>query len=302
MDNVTGNVTWIKLNTNIFDVGKLPVISAMQDGAMLELLWVKLLILAGQANNDGYLYVANSIAYDKKTLANRCKVKEKLMENALKIFKNFGMIEEENGVFLIKNWAKYQNVDGMEKVREQTRKRVSAYRERHKSSPDVTECNVTGNATVTQCNATEEKRRDIEEKKENILKEKSDEDDLSFLDKGSPTDVGSPKQEEPVFIELILNNGSMYGVPVKDVEEYKKLYPAVDVEQELRNMAGWCMANETNRKTKTGIKRFINSWLSKEQNRGSWGRRINSVEDVKKIGKNGIEVSAVPSTDLDSVF
>ena len=129
-----------------------------------------------------------------------------------------------------------------------------------------------------------------------------DSDDLSFI--GSPTKVGSPKKkvDEPIFIELVLNDGQTYGVPVKDVAEYKKLYPAVNVEQELRNMAGWCMANEKNRKTKTGIKRFINSWLSREQNKGGWGRRINSVADVQNIGKNGIEVTPIPSTDLDSVF
>ena len=32
-------------------------------------------------------------------------------------------------------------------------------------------------------------------------------------------------------------------------------------------MRGWLLANPRNRKTKTGIMRFVNAWLSREQNR-----------------------------------
>ena len=34
-------------------------------------------------------------------------------------------------------------------------------------------------------------------------------------------------------------------------------------------MKGWLQGNPTRQKTKSGIMRFINSWLAKEQNRGS---------------------------------
>ena len=67
------------------------------------------------------------------------------------------------------------------------------------------------------------------------------------------------------FITLPLNTGSEYPVYMSDLEEYKKLYPAVDVSQAMRNMRGWLLNNEDKRKSKNGIKRFINSWLLKEQ-------------------------------------
>jgi len=41
----------------------------------------------------------------------------------------------------------------------------------------------------------------------------------------------------------------------------------VDVEQALRNMRGWLLNNPKNRKTASGIRRFVNSWLSREQDR-----------------------------------
>jgi hypothetical protein len=68
---------------------------------------------------------------------------------------------------------------------------------------------------------------------------------------------------------LMLNDGSRYYIPNKDIEQYKQLYSAIDVEQQLRNMVGWLDANPKNRKTRTGIKRFINSWLTREHDRAS---------------------------------
>ena len=43
---------------------------------------------------------------------------------------------------------------------------------------------------------------------------------------------------------------------------------SVNVTQELNAMANWCEANPAKRKTKTGIKRFINSWLARAQQKG----------------------------------
>ena len=206
------------------------------------------------------------------------------------------MIEEENGVFLIKNWAKYQNVDGMQKVREQTRKRVSAYRERHKSDADVTECNVTGNVTVTQCNATEEKRRDIEENKRKYIKEKDDE-----FPWDSPTEVSSSKKikdedETPVVIQLMLNDKTMFDVHQSQVDEWQKLYPAVDVMQELRNMVGWIQGNPNKRKTRTGIMRFCNAWLAREQNKGHMKML------PKAVGETGVALNPNRDSSLDDIF
>lgn len=87
-----------------------------------------------------------------------------------------------------------------------------------------------------------------------------------------------------VFICLPLNDGTDFPVYEEDIAEYKKLYPGVDVEQQLRNMVGWLNGNPTRKKTKSGIKRFINGWLSKEQDKG--GRK--SEPTVKKNSFNDI--------------
>ena len=72
---------------------------------------------------------------------------------------------------------------------------------------------------------------------------------------------------EPSIIQLTLNDKTLYDVTQSDFKEYEELYPNVDVMQELRKMKGWLNANPTKRKTKRGIKRFINNWLSREQDK-----------------------------------
>ena len=57
------------------------------------------------------------------------------------------------------------------------------------------------------------------------------------------------------------SGGTDFPVYRKDVDEYALLYQDVDIEQELRNMKGWCMANPAQRKTARGVRAFINSLL-----------------------------------------
>ena len=85
----------------------------------------------------------------------------------------------------------------------------------------------------------------------------------------------SPPQEPSVFT-LPLNDGTEHQVTKADYDRYASLYPAVDVMQELRKMAGWLDGNPKNRKTKSGIRRFINSWLARAQDQGSAKKRSDT--------------------------
>jgi hypothetical protein len=84
-----------------------------------------------------------------------------------------------------------------------------------------------------------------------------------------------PETKELPVAEIPLNDNSVYGVTREEVEEYTTLYPAVDVLQELRNMRGWSLSNPQKRKTRSGVKKFINSWLARAQNEG--GSNLRSV-------------------------
>ena len=89
----------------------------------------------------------------------------------------------------------------------------------------------------------------------------------------TPAAEAPPKKQidvpfSPTVLTLTLNDHSEHVVTQCDVDNWQELFPAVDVMQQLRAMKAWCDANPAQRKTKTGISRFIVSWLVKEQNRG----------------------------------
>lgn len=83
-----------------------------------------------------------------------------------------------------------------------------------------------------------------------------------------PTEVCAelPSSSTPPAITLPLADGSEFPILYALVVDLSGLYPAVDVMQQLRNMRGWLLSNPKNRKTKSGIMRFVNSWLAREQN------------------------------------
>jgi hypothetical protein len=93
---------------------------------------------------------------------------------ALKTFEQFGMIEIINDTITIPNWEKHQKLDALEASREATKTRVARYREKQKMLADSG--NVTGNVTVTDCNADridknrEDKSREDKNKSESTRK------------------------------------------------------------------------------------------------------------------------------------
>lgn len=111
---------------------------------------------------------------------------------------------------------------------------------------------------------------------ENRVRDKRLEIDVKRLDgetvilpgaQKSPDRQPTPAPSSPILISITLNDKTEYPITEADIEGWKDLYPAVDIMQELRKMKGWADANPTKRKTKAGIKRFINAWLAKEQDR-----------------------------------
>nr|DAK90363.1 MAG TPA: hypothetical protein [Caudoviricetes sp.] len=86
-------------------------------------------------------------------------------------------------------------------------------------------------------------------------------------------------QPTPSGLLIPLNDNTMYDIPQDKIAIWKDTYRAVDVEQELRKMIAWCYSNPTKRKTRRGVDRFINSWLSREQDRGSSRRQQQAVQE-----------------------
>ncbi len=128
-----GDVKWIKISTGLFDDEAIQVILDLPDGAILLEIWLRLLIAAGKCNDSGLLYFKENIPYTPEILATIFHKKEKQINYALQTFSKFNMIKIlENKNILIQNWEKYQNNEGLEKIREQNRIRKQRQREREK--------------------------------------------------------------------------------------------------------------------------------------------------------------------------
>lgn len=82
----------------------------------------------------------------------------------------------------------------------------------------------------------------------------------------SGAEENPPQTDEPIFISLPLSGGKVFfDVPESYLREQAGLYPAVNVEQEFRNMRGWLDSNPERRKTGKGVRRFITTWLQRCQ-------------------------------------
>lgn len=129
---MTDTVKWIKIAINIFDNRKIKQIEAMPDGDSLLVIWMKLLCLAGNVNDDGLIYLTSEIPYTEEMLANEFNRPLQTIRLALNTFQAFGMVDVIDNIYHVSSWEKYQNVDGLAKIREQGRARVARHRERLK--------------------------------------------------------------------------------------------------------------------------------------------------------------------------
>lgn len=167
------SVKWIKITTDIFDDEKILLIENLPEADTIIVVWFKLLVLAGKQNSSGVLMMNDKIHYTDEMLATLFRRSLNVIRMALNTFEQFGMIEIINNVVTIPNWEKHQNVDGLEKVREQGRLRTAKHREKQKLLANSGHCNVTGNVTVTQGNALEQEQ-DKEIDKDNSNNSNSD--------------------------------------------------------------------------------------------------------------------------------
>ena len=126
------DVKWIKITTDMFDNRKIKHLRRLPDGNNIVLIWVMLLTMAGRCNSNGMIFLTENIPYTPKMLADELDFEENTVQLALQALEKLGMIVSDNGFFSIAGWEEHQNIEGMEKIREQNRLRKQQQREREK--------------------------------------------------------------------------------------------------------------------------------------------------------------------------
>lgn len=118
------------------------------------------------------------------------------------------------------------------------------------------------------------KNVNIEYKNANISAENADSGEQSKEEKSKEkksrekNNISTEPQNAPAVLTMPLVDGTEFDIREQDIAEWQDAFPNVDVMQQLKAMRLWCKDNPDRRKTRKGVRRFITSWLDKEQNRG----------------------------------
>lgn len=242
----------------MFEDEKIDFIESLPEADTILIVWVKLLTLAGKCNANGFIFLTEKIPYTQEMLAHKFRRPLNVVKLALETLARLEMIQFNNEGFLkIANWEKHQNVEGLDKIREQTRLRVAKHREKQK---ELSESNVTCNVTVTEGNAT-----DIEEDKE--------------LDRDIEEDIYILSNDEKQFLEVLEQIKSYPLDREKDLEMYKTLgkkYYQLDL---LEAIETWRLYKlDKPLKANSNARSQINNSFEKY---AEWGKCL------KKEGNNG---------------
>lgn len=132
------------------------LLESMPEGDTVLIIWIKMQILAGKCNAGGYLLLNGECPYTDEMLATVFRRSLNTVRLATSAFLRFGMVEIVDGAYFLPEWERYQNVSGLEKIREQTRQRVA----RHRAKPkDVTLHLTHGNAAELETEKEQEKQQ-----------------------------------------------------------------------------------------------------------------------------------------------
>lgn len=126
-------VKWIKITTDMFEDEKIDFIQSLPEGDSLLVIWVRLLTMAGKCNANGYIFLTENIPYTEESLAYKFKKSLNVVKLALQTFQKLKMIQiGDRGIELL-NWSKYQNLEGLDKLKQREYERVKKRKQREKA-------------------------------------------------------------------------------------------------------------------------------------------------------------------------
>lgn len=161
-------VSWIKIETEMFNNVKIGHIRKLPEGNNIVLIWVMLLTMAGRCNANGLIFLTENIPYNEKLLADELGFDESVIQLALTALENFGMITRDGNMLAIPGWEEHQNIEGMDKIREQNRIRKQKQRERQKLAIEQ-DMSRDSSRDVTQQNKIKNKKEELDKDKDNNL-------------------------------------------------------------------------------------------------------------------------------------
>lgn len=234
-------VKWIKLSVSIPDNKKIKRIRKMPDGNNIVLFWVLLLARAGESNQKGGLFFTENVPYTDEDLAADFDFNIEFVKFAKLTLEKYKMIELYDDVIFIKNWDEYQQMDKLEKIKEQNRIRQAKYKEKQQL---LANSNVAVTLPVTQGNATDiDIDLDIESNISNSSNKHSIESDFEKLWKLYPNKKG--KSAALKSYKRSIKKGTTNKQIQNGIIAYKKSIAEKGVEQAYQKHGSTFFSNES---------------------------------------------------------
>lgn len=268
---------WIKLKDSFLGSDAVDFLMSQPDGANYVVLYQILCLKTINTGGKLERHIGEIIIpYDEAKIQRDARwFTIDTVRVALNLYKALGLIYvDQNGTLAL---ADFDNLVGSETDYAEKNRRLRANQQAaltgHNVSTDVS-TDVSENVSI-----------DIE------IRDKEKETREQSIEEEGKTVIGP---EKLTGITLILNDGSEFAVAEDYIERMKPLFPNVDIRKELRKMSAWCINNPARRKTRRGVTRFINSWLSSsqaeaEEKAKTSGKKTNNIFLEILEGENGSE-------------
>ncbi|HDQ03502.1 MAG TPA: hypothetical protein ENN23_02885 [Deltaproteobacteria bacterium] len=231
-------------------------------------IWVDLLALA--AKDDGFIRANEETPYPPEQLAGLLVYDITDFKTAIENFVEKNKIKrDKNGILYITNWNKYKLANSY--------KRILKHR---KVLLGETESVTSETESVTsETESVTSETESVTSETENVTQIKSNQIKSNHNNKkttsSAPNDNNRSKQSQKINFNFISKKWE--NITDEDLTFLSDSYPACDIKIELKKMAAWLVANP--KKRKKDYRRFINNWLSRQQDSGG----------TKGIKKSGLD-------------
>lgn len=235
---------WLKLQSTYFNQLEQKKMRKQENGKDMQIVYLRMMLLS--IDKGGYIYFQGVYDTLEEELAEEFGEALEIVKKTLDYLKQNNMISvDENYDCFIPEALIHTGSEGdsAERMRKMRAKLKTSHCDKGVTDSDTS-------VMSSDIEKEIEKKKELESKSEVISSEP---------DKPAPNLSG---------ILLPLNDKSYYDVPLDKITMWNETYPAVAIEQELKRMIAWLDSNPTKRKTRRGIEKFINNWLSRTQDSG----------------------------------
>lgn len=254
-------IKWIKMSTGLPGNRKLKQIRKLPEGDSIALMWVFLMCLAGDVNEQGLIYLTPEVPYTDEMLAEEFNMEINTIRLGLATFQKFGMIEIVEDVICLSAWEKWQSVDRLSEIREYNR--LAKQKSRAKQKQKLLE-------TVNDMSMTSQRCQDTD-KEEEREKEEDIKDIISDSDEPEPAPA---KKSKPVKHKY----GEYKNVLLTDDELQKLKTEYSDYEERIERLSSYVASTGKPYKSHYAT---IRNWARKDQEQGK-GRKEMVPDWMKK--------------------